>query len=100
MAKAKPKKHTAAEIAAKAKAATQVRAAAGPAANQACGLASPLTRHSLLCARAELDEQPRYAPVALTGSVSTPPTPPQNAGGGKAGLADRKGGAVGHAKFK
>lgn len=46
MGKAKPAKHTAAELAAKAKAATQ------------------------------------------------------NAGGGKAGLADRKGGAVGHAKYK
>ncbi|KAL4425024.1 hypothetical protein ABPG77_001802 [Micractinium sp. CCAP 211/92] len=46
MGKAKPAKHTAAELAAKAKAATQ------------------------------------------------------NAGGGKAGLADRKGGAAGHAKYK
>ncbi|KAL4422255.1 hypothetical protein ABPG75_008452 [Micractinium tetrahymenae] len=46
MGKAKPAKHTSAELAAKAKAATQ------------------------------------------------------NAGGGKAGLADRKGGAVGHAKYK
>lgn len=97
MAKAKPKKHTAAEIAAKAKAATQVRAAGrrrqtgiacGPA--RVCASMSKVANaYFSASATAAPDQQPLH-----------PPPPPQNAGGGKAGLADRKGGAVGHAKFK